>query len=274
MLRKVQVVEENRHMGLAERNFIVQNISPPVDNLLANQLVDEFVSMERRYIQRDWEPAELDGGQFCEVLARILYNADSGNLNHSKSLDDCCKYIENDQVSHSIQPRLDALHLVRVLRTIYKFRSQRGAVHISPHYTPSHMDSKFVAESVRWCINEVLRIFWQGDREKVAKTIRELLQFDVPCIGKFEDKLVVQRTDLIAEEEVLVLLHYAGETGFNRHEIGRYMQHSPASVTRALQKLLSSQFRQIILLPNDRYRLTDLGSKRLREELSDKLLLQ
>lgn len=261
-------------MGLAERNFIVQNISPPIDNLLANQLVDEFVSMERRYIQRDWEPAELDGGQFCEVLARILYHIDSGNLNQSKSLDDCCKYIENEQVTHVMQPKHDAVHLIRVLRTVYKFRSQRGAVHISPHYTPNHMDSKFVTESVRWCMNEILRVFWQGDREKAAKTIRELLQFDVPCIGQFEDNLLVQRTDLTAEEEILVLLHYAGEVGFSRYEIGCYAQYSPASVTKALQKLSSPQFRQIIVLSNDRYRLTDLGSKRLREDLADKLLLQ
>lgn len=47
-------------MGLAEINFIVHQISPPIDNLLANQLVDEFISMERRYIQRDWEPAGLN----------------------------------------------------------------------------------------------------------------------------------------------------------------------------------------------------------------------
>jgi hypothetical protein len=260
-------------MGLVERNFIVQSISPPVDHLLANQLIDEFISLERRFIQRDWEPAELDGGQFCEILARILYHLDSSNLNVSRSFDDCCKYIENDQNSHQIQPRSDALHLVKVLRTAYKFRSQRGAVHISPHYTPNHMDSKFLTESVRWCFNEVLRIFWQADLEKVAKTIRELLQFDVPCIGKFEDVVIVQRTDLKSEEEILVLLHFAGEQGFSRYELGRYAQFSSASVTKGLQKLSSPQFRQIIQLSNDNYRLTDLGAKRLREELADKLLL-
>ena len=260
-------------MGLTEKNFIVQEISPPMDNLLANQLVDEFISMERRYIQGDWEPAELDGGQFCEILARILYHIDAENLNQSKSLDDCFKYIENENVTHTINPRHDVLHLVRVLRTVYKFRSQRGAVHISPHYTPNHMDSKLVIESVRWCMNEVLRIFWQGDREKVAKIIRELIQFDVPCIGRFEDILLVQRTDLSAEEEIIVLLHYAGEIGFSRYELGRYAQCSASSVTRSLQKLSSPQFRQIVLLSNDLYRLTDIGSKRLREELADKLLL-
>jgi hypothetical protein len=261
-------------MGLAERKFIVQNISPPIESLLANQLMDEFISMERRYIQGDWEPAELDGGQFCEVLARIMYHADSGNFNPSKSLDDCCKFIVNEQVTHLMPIRHDVIHIVQVLRTVYKFRSQRGAVHISPYYTPNHMDSKLVIEVVRWCMNEVLRIFWQGDREKVAKTIRELLQFDVPCIGQFEESILVQRTDLTVEEEILVLLHYAGELGFTRYQVGQYAQCSPPSVTRVLQKLISPQFRQIVLLPNAHYRLTDLGSKRLREELADKLLLQ
>lgn len=154
------------------------------------------------------------------------------------------------------------------------YDSQRGAVHISPYYVPNHMDSKFLIESVRWCMNEALRIFWQGDREEVAKTIRELLQFDVPCIGNFEDIILVQRTDLTSEEEVLVLLHYAGEVGFNRNEIGRYAKCSASSVTKAVQKLISPQFRQIILLSNNKYRLSNLGSKRLREELGDKLLLQ
>ncbi|MDJ0798116.1 MAG: hypothetical protein QNJ51_15075 [Calothrix sp. MO_167.B12] len=127
---------------------------------------------------------------------------------------------------------------------------------------------------VRWCMNEVLRIFWQGDREKVAQTIRELLQFDVPCIGKFEEIILVQRTDLTAEEEILVLLHYAGENGFNRKELGCYSQHSPSSVTNTLKKLSSPQYRETILLSSGNYRLTDLGCKRLREQLTDKLLLQ
>jgi hypothetical protein len=199
---------------------------------------------------------------------------DSGNLNSGKTFDECVKYLENDQVAHALMPRQDALHLGKLLRTVYKFRSQRGAVHISPTYTPNHMDSKLVIECVRWAMNETLRLFWQGDREKVAKAIRELLQFDVPCVGVFEDVILVQRTDLQAEEELLILLHYAGEVGFTRTELGRHSLSSAPSVTRALQSLLSPVKRQIVLLGNDRYRLTDLGSRRIRNELADRLLVE
>ena len=257
-------------MGLVQRDTLISQLAPPLDKLLVTQLVDEFISMERRFIQRDWDPTMLDGGQFCEVLSRILYHADSGNLNLSKDYKECLSYVEKDGVQHAISPRHDALHLAKVLRTIYKFRSQR-AVHISPNYSPNHMDSKLLIEVVRWCMNETLRIFWRGDREQVAKAIRELLQFDVPAIGTFEGILLVQRTDLTADEEILVLLHYAGEVGFSRRDLGQHAKRAPSSVTGALQRLCEK--RQVIEVLGGRYRLTDLGSKRVREQLSEKLLL-
>jgi hypothetical protein len=34
------------------------------------------------------------------------------------------------------------------------------------------------------------------DREAVARVIRELVEFDVPCIVEFEGELLVQRTDI------------------------------------------------------------------------------
>lgn len=259
-------------MALVDRTTLIQQLCPPLDHLLATQMVDEFISAERRFIQRDWEPAELDGGQFCEVTARAIFHIDSGNINHTKEFGDCCRYILNDGVKHVILPRQGALHLIRVLQTVYKFRSQRGAVHISPTYGPNHMDARFVVESIRWVMNEMLRMFWNGDREVVAKAVRELLQFDVPSIGKFGSVLLVQRTDLSAEEEILLLLHYAGETGFSRAELGRHAKISAPSVTRAVQKLAAPKARQIVQTGSV-YRLTDLGSKRIREQLSSKLVI-
>jgi hypothetical protein len=261
-------------MALTEASKLAAAISPPIESGFADQLVSEFVSVERRFVLRDWEPAELDGGQFAEILARIYYHLDSANLNRTKGFDECVSYIEEDQNAHSIQPRHHALHVCRVLRTIYKFRSQRGAVHISPNYGPNQMDARLIIECVRWTFSETLRIFWNGDRETVAKAVREILDFDVPCIGRFEDALLVQRTDLVGEEEILVLLHYAGENGFSRTELGRHARCDSSVVTRSLQKLVSSDFRQIIQLNNNKYRLTDLGAKRVRETLSDRLLIE
>jgi hypothetical protein len=135
------------------------------------------------------------------------------------------------------------------------------------------MDSRFLIEAVRWCMAEAIRMWWSGDRDIAAKAVREILQFDVPCIGSFEGALLVQRTDLMAEEEILVLLHYAGEQGFGRQEILRHAQISSRSVDRALESLTAADCREVIRLQNGSYRLTDLGSRRIREQLADKLLL-
>lgn len=260
-------------MGLIEKSQILAMISPPVDQKLSAQLVDEFVSLESRFIQRDWGPAELDGGQFCEALGRILYHLDSNNLNRTKELKECLEYIENNSVAHHITPRHDAIHVAKVLHVVYKFRSQRGAVHITPSYTPNHMDSKFIVEGVRWAMAELIRMISGADRELVAKAIRELLRFDVPAIGKFDEVIMVQRTDLTPEEEILVLLHFAGEEGFSRTEIGKYAMRSAPRITENLKKLTSPNCREVVLV-NARYRLTDIGAKRVRESLSSKLLVQ
>jgi hypothetical protein len=259
-------------MAFINKAQLIAELSPPMDATLADQLVEEFASQEKRYIQSDWGPSQLDGGQFCEILSRIVYHLDSGVLAPSKDFNDACKYIENDSVSHAISPRGTALHIVRVMRTVYKFRSQRGAVHISPTYTPNHMDSRLVIENVRWLFNETVRLYWNGDRESAAKAIRETIRFEVPCVAKYDDRLLVQRTDLSAEEEILLLLFHAGEAGLSRGQLGQSALRSPSVISRALANLTSPSARQIIKLKNGNLRLTDPGIKRVREQLSDKLV--
>jgi hypothetical protein len=252
---------------------LVSELDKSIEKSLAELLVLEFLSLEKRYLLGDWEPASLDGGQFCEVLSRILYHLDSGNLDPSRSVDDCAKYIENNQVTHSIQPRKIATHFLKVIKAVYKFRSDRGAIHISPHYTANEMDAKLIAEGVRWCFSEFLRLYWNTDREKVASAIREICQFDVPSVARYGAKVVVLRTNLQAEEELLVLLYNAKEAGYSRRELGQHAMHTPQNITRALQKLESGAVRQVVKLENGQYVLTHLGSKRINESLSSALKL-
>jgi hypothetical protein len=263
-------------LPIIDRIQLLGAICPPLDEQLARQLLDEFVSQEQRYVLRDWEPATLDGGQFTEAAARILYHQDSQNLNRRRSVDRCLSYIEDptNNNAHHYPDRKSALHSARVLRTIYKFRSDRGAVHIDPTYSANHLDSKLVIENVRWVLAELLRTFWTGDRGTVAAAIRELVQYEVPSIAEFDGRLLVQRTDLCAEDEISLLLHYAGEAGLSRGELGRFVEKTPSAVTRGLQKLTSARAREVIRLSNGNYRLTDLGIRRVLSDLAQKLLLQ
>ncbi len=260
-------------MALTSKDALLSGISPPLDHKLADQLLSEYVSQEKRYVLGEWEPATLDGGQFVEAAARLLCHQDSLKVDRRRKVDDCLKYVEDpkNQNQHHFPERKAALHLARVLRTIYKFRSDRGAIHIDPDYTANQLDSRLVIDNTRWTLSEVLRLFWSGNRQQVAKAIREILQYEIPAIGTYEDQLIVQRRDCTAEEEVLLLLHHAGEAGLARKDLGRFVRKAPSKITEAIQALQDK--RDIIALKGRRYRLTDLGTRRVVRELATKLRL-
>lgn len=258
-----------------DANKVLEKIVPPLDNILASSLLSEFVEIERRYLLGDWEPTTLNGGQFAEIAARIIYHIDSDNLNRTKGLDACLRYVEdsNNSNQHSFPARRAALHLCKTLRTVYKFRSQRGAVHIDPDYSANELDSTLVLSVCRWIVSEILRIFWGGSTSDIARIIKEIIRYEVPAVLTLDDSLLVLHTDCSVEEEVLLLLHSAGEEGMNRTEIGRSIPKSAPSITKAVQKLLSPGVRQIILRSDDNYVLTPNGSRRIYNELSSRLIL-
>lgn len=263
-------------MALINKATLKGQLSPPLDADLVEQLLSEYISQERRFVLRDWEPSTLDGGQLAEASARIIYHVDSRNLNRRKSVDDCLSYVEDPKQSnpHHFPERKAALHLARVLRTIYKFRSDRGAVHIDPQYTANHLDAKLVIENSRWVLGELLRIFWTGDRTKVASAIREILQYEIPVIGKFENIVLVQRTDCSVEEEILLLLQYGGEAGLSQQQLTNWIPKDQGGISRKLKELGPTGRRQIIKLSSGNFRLTDLGTKEVLTTLAAKLTLR
>lgn len=262
-------------MSRLSKPELVAELVPPLDAQLAEQLISEYMSLERRYVLSDYEPATLDGGQFAEIASRIIYHQDSGNLNKRRGVDRCLSYIEDptSQNAHLFPERKSSLHLCKVLRSIYKFRSDRGAVHIDPEYTANQLDAKLVVDNARWVFSEVLRVFWTGDRAIVARTIREIIVYDVPIVADYEGRLLVQSTVCTTEEEVLILLYYAGELGLSRSQLGIYVEKAASAITNALKSLISNSKRQVVQLKNKNYRLTDLGIVRVLEELGEKMRL-
>jgi len=59
---------------------------------------------------------------------------------------------------------------------------------------------------------------------------------------------MVQRVDLSTEEEILVLLHFAGERGMIKREIGSHAMRSLSSVATFIQKLEGADYLQIVMV--------------------------
>lgn len=251
---------------------IVANIAPPLDAVLAELLLKEFASLEERLFLRDWEPATLDGGQFCEIAARCVYHVDSQNLNRRKGVDGCLSYIENDKNHHAFPTRKDALQLCRTIRLGYQFRSNRGAVHIEPGYSANEMDSKMVMETVRWILCELVRIFWTGDPTAAARVVQSIFVDRVPAVFRDGDVPIVQHPDLGNEDEILLLLRDRGTTGLTAAQLGKSMSRHHSTVERALKSLKSQR---LITVNRSRFWiLTDRGRAHVDNELQSILLAQ
>lgn len=256
-----------------DKNYLIANICPPINQTQLELLINEYNSVQKRFILRDWEPATLDGGQFAEIASQLIYHQDSGTLNNGKGVNACLTYIEdsNSRNSHLYPNRKSALHTCKVLRTIYKFRSDRGAVHINPDYSANHLDAGLVIANVKWVMAEIIRIFLTSDLTKVEEIIRNLLEFSLPVVDNYGDNLLVQRTDCSTDEEILILLHYYGQEGLNRTDLGKYVHKTASAITKSISKLVSNAERKIIKLSSGNYRLTSIGEKFVREVLPEKL---
>jgi hypothetical protein len=241
-------------------------LAPAVDATLADQLVSEMADMEQAFALRRWKYSELDGGRFCEVAARILYADDSNNVSLSKSVDDCLRYLENDQASHASASRQQCLHLARVIRAMYKLRSQRGAVHVSPTYTANEFDAHLIMSGCRWIFGELIRTYSSAPLDVIARAIEELSRVPHPLMRVFGIVPVLQATDYTTEEEILAhLLHE--RSGLSTRDLVARVARDPSTVRRNIKHLASSAIRQIVDVTGS-WHVSDIGIARIEGRMT------
>jgi hypothetical protein len=151
------------------------------------------------------------------------------------------------------------------LRAIYKLRSQRGAVHVSPTYTANEIDSRLIVESVRWVLAEILRIFVTTDREKVAETVRSLARFPQPLIRNIKDQPLLQSVSFTTEEEVLAHLLNTDD-GMATAELVKVIPKAASGVRAAISNLSKANSRQITGR-DGKWLITDRGVNRIEERI-------
>jgi hypothetical protein len=175
-------------MGISTTQLITE-LSTAVDATFAQAIVESYVEMQQRFLAGDWKPAELDGGRLCEAVSRALYQLDSGVVTHSELPGTLCDWLEdfNKKRSHNLAEG-DRRHLCKAIRLVYKFRSDRGPVHISPIYTANYMDSMLILHVGKWMFAEFLRLAWTADKQVIAETIAQIVQLQHTLIHELDGK--------------------------------------------------------------------------------------
>jgi len=250
-----------------------KDIAIVVDPAFAVQLVDSYSEMQQRFYAGDWQPSELDGGHFCEVAARAIYQLDTGTITHSLLPGKIAELLRsNSPHSQHLLDIKDRDHFCRVLQTTYNFRSNRGIAHVSLTYTANHLDATLVIANVKWMFAEFLRLTKNLDRNEVVRIIEAIVQFEHPLIHELEGKPLVLSNLLSTSEEILILLQHAMSGCLTRSELKEAIKNRDQStVNKAISRLNSDK--EIRLSSTGEVVITPLGQKHVHEEILPKLSL-
>jgi hypothetical protein len=247
---------------------LIKELSAVVDPDIARVSVECYVEMQQRFLAGDWQPAELDGGRLCEAVLRCLLQIDTGKVNHTMLPGEIRKELLNNAHPHMLGSK-DRHHIAKVIEVVYKFRSDRGAVHISPEYTANYMDSMLVLHAGKWIFAEFLRLAWNRDRKIVAEIIEQLVQLEHSIIHELDGKPLVLAKDISAPDEVLLLLYHATSNRLSRTELRKQAANQkPENVSVAISRLIKNKDIRPV---NDEVALTPNGQKRIIEEILPKL---
>ena len=252
---------------------IITKLSTAIDPKLAEQLVTTYAEMQGRFVSGDWKPAELDSGRFCEALARSVWQLDSGKPNHTFLPGKIRGRLLDQNHPHNLTAK-DRSHLCKVLDAVYKFRSDRGPVHLSLQHTANHMDSMFMSYAVKWLFGELLILAWKGDRAQVVQVIESIVQLEHPLVHELDGRPQVQVAGISAPDEILLLLNNAPGGRLSRAELGAYAHHKPNNISMAISRLASPNQRRLRLDEHGNLALTPLGQEYVRTTLMPKLLAQ
>jgi hypothetical protein len=175
-----------------------------------------------------------------------------------------------DQSRAHVLGSKDRHHIAKAIELVYKFRSDRGAVHISPTYDANYMDSMLILHAGKWILAEFLRLAWNRDRNEVAQVIAQIVQLEHSLIHELDGKPLVLAKEISAPEEVLLLLHHASTNRLSRSEIREYAANQkPSTINMALTRLI--QGKEIRPVGEGEVALTPLGKKRVIENILPKL---
>ncbi len=201
---------------------------------LVYNLEKRYTGLKRNFIEGRFEPSELNGAKFCEVVLRILqWYVSTGNNyipfgTKINNFDQEMKKFE----SQSNFPDSIRFHVPNILRALYTIRNKRGVAHIGGDVDPNHMDASFVISSADWIMAELVRLFHNIDTLEAQKIVESLVTKNIPLIWSLNGKKRVLNPKLKFKETTLALLYSEYPNIVPEDILFEWVEHSNLSVFR------------------------------------------
>ena len=179
---------------------------------LRDALIASYREITRNYTERRWEPAELNGGKFCEVVYTILVGYIDGSFSSKPSkprdMVAACRALEGKPPSSSrVGDRSVRILIPRVLLPLYEIRNNRGVGHVGGDVDPNMLDATSVLNIASWVLAELIRIFHGVSTLDAQRTVDALVERKHPLIWQIEGVKRVLDPNMKKEDQTLVLLY-------------------------------------------------------------------
>jgi hypothetical protein len=239
---------------------------------LRDALLKSYKEIVSNYLERRWEPSELNGGKFCEAVYSIVDGAIKGTFptkaSKPSNMLSACQALErtppdNSRVGH----RSLRVLIPRMLPVLYEIRNNRGVGHVGGDVDPNHMDAEAVHGMASWVMAELVRIFHDVTTEVAQETVDALVERVTPLIWEVGTVKRVLVAGMSAKSQVLILLHHS--TGWvSVMDLFNWVEYSNASVFRSsvLKPLHKARLVEFDAA-GGRARISPLGTKLVEENL-------
>lgn len=236
---------------------------------LRKELLATFERIVVNYRERRWEPSELNGGKFSEVVYTILRgHIDStypSKATKPANFVDACRKLEQDGATTA--PRSIRIQIPRVLIALYEIRNNRGVGHVGGDVDPNHMDAVVVLYMVKWVMAELVRVFHTVDTTAASQIVDALVERESTLIWEVGGKKRVLDPGMTLKKKSLLLLYHE-EQPVSESDLGTWVETSNRSsyrrdVLRPAHKAKLIEYDQ----GSGEVRISPLGSEYVESEI-------
>ena len=239
---------------------------PILPATLRDELLKSFEEISAHYAESRWEPSELNGGKFCEVVYSIINGVLNNNVpaNASKPANMliACQALEQiPSAASRVGDRSLRILIPRMLPVLYEIRNNRGVGHVGGDVSPNFLDATAVHSMSSWVLAELIRIFHQLSTNEAQEIVDALIERKHPLIWAVAGLGIsrVLNPQMSPKDQVLVLLH-GRASWVGAKELCSSVEYSSTSMfrTRVLQSLHDARLIEFDKI-GDQARLSPLG---------------
>lgn len=253
---------------MSDRSKILAGLPPS----LRDELLQAYEAIASHFAEHRWEPSELNGEKFCEVVYSILNGAIVGPMppraSKPRNMLAACQALAGRPADPNRAGDYSLRVLIpHVLIPLYDIRNHRSVGHVGGDVDPNFLDATAVYGMASWVLAELIRVFHSTSTQEAQQIVDALVERKHPLIWEIAGKRRILDASMPLKDQVLLLLH-GSASWIGAKELTEWVEYSNVPNLRS-QVLKPLHGKRLLEYDpkQDCARLSPLGAKDVEERI-------